>query len=184
MDSKLKIGVFTKDRYLLQRVRLEVMAIAEVEEGDHEKEYDAVIRDIDTESHPKKGEITLSRAEDCDLKVPFAIGGLCDLIIGRGRGPLLSYSAEEGCAFLSGRRIRLTDVEGALLSKLIEGGGEYISRGEILESVWQGEKDGGVINVYIHYLREKLEKGGEKIILSSRNLGYCIDKKYLGGENA
>ena len=35
------------------------------------------------------------------------------------------------------------------------------------------------MNVYIHYLREKLEADGEKIILSSRSHGYKIDEKYL-----
>ena len=39
--------------------------------------------------------------------------------------------------------------------------------------------DEGVLNVYVHYLREKLERGGEKIIISSRGLGYKIDEKYL-----
>ena len=40
--------------------------------------------------------------------------------------------------------------------------------------------DEKTVNVYIHYLREKLESGGEKIIISSRNMGYKIDSKYLG----
>ena len=53
-------------------------------------------------------------------------------------------------------------------------------REEILSTVWGGEADSGVINVYIHYLREKLEVCGEKIILSSRKCGYKIDEKYLG----
>ena len=38
--------------------------------------------------------------------------------------------------------------------------------------------------MYVHYLREKLERG-EKIIISSRNHGYKIDAKYLSEvENA
>ena len=39
-----------------------------------------------------------------------------------------------------------------------------------------------MINVYIHYLREKLELCGEKIIIASREAGYRIDKRFLGGE--
>ena len=58
--------------------------------------------------------------------------------------------------------------------------GEFVSREEILSQVWNGDADCGIINVYIHYLREKIEHG-EKIILSSRKQGYCIDEKYLGG---
>ena len=44
------------------------------------------------------------------------------------------------------------------------------------------DADGGILNVYVHYLREKLEKRGEKIIISSRKSGYKIDEKYLKGE--
>ena len=48
-----------------------------------------------------------------------------------------------------------------------------------MKTVWGDGADGGVLNVYIHYLREKLEAGGEKIILSSRKQGYKIVEKYL-----
>ena len=68
------------------------------------------------------------------------------------------------------------------MSVIYGAGGEFISREEILERVWKNSADSGVINVYVHYLREKLERHGEKIILSSRKGGYRIDEKYLGGE--
>jgi DNA-binding response OmpR family regulator len=42
-----------------------------------------------------------------------------------------------------------------------------------------GDKGEGLINVYVHYLREKLEVGGEKIINSSRKNGYAIDEKFI-----
>ena len=58
-------------------------------------------------------------------------------------------------------------VEGAFDAlSIIEAGGEAVSREEILERVWHGEADGGIVNVYIHYLREKLESGGERQQLS------------------
>ena len=91
-------------------------------------------------------------------------------------------SLADRCAILYGERIKLTEVEFSLLSLLYSHGGKYVSRDEVLNKIWNGEADGGVINVYIHYLREKLEKHGEKIILSSRKNGYCIDEKFLGGE--
>ena len=56
---------------------------------------------------------------------------------------------------------------------------DKLSREEILNAVWNNEADSGVINVYIHYLREKLELDGEKIILSSRKLGYAIDERFI-----
>jgi len=58
------------------------------------------------------------------------------------------------------------------------------SREELLSRVWGNDTDPGVLNVYVHYLREKLERGGEKIILSSRKCGYRISEKYaMRGES-
>ena len=69
----------------------------------------------------------------------------------------------------------------SLFNLLYSRKGEFVSRDEILALVWNGKADKGILNVYVHYLREKLEKNGEKIILSSRNYGYKINEKYLGG---
>ena len=60
----------------------------------------------------------------------------------------------------------------------IEAQGGFVSREEILREIWDNCADAGVINVYVHYLREKIEHG-EKIIISSRNNGYKIDEKYF-----
>ena len=71
------------------------------------------------------------------------------------------------------------------LLRVLSDAGDYVSRENLIMSVWGADVDGGVLNVYVHYLREKLERGGEKIILSSRKEGYRINEKYLGGcENA
>ena len=75
----------------------------------------------------------------------------------------------------------MTELEAALLALLISADGDFVSREEILKRVWQNDADPGIINVYIHYLREKIERG-EKIILSSRKRGYGIDEKYLRGD--
>ena len=64
---------------------------------------------------------------------------------------------------------------------LYEKKGEYVSREELRLGVWDEDTDSGVVNVYIHYLRQKLERG-EKIINTSRSLGYKIDEKYIGGQ--
>ena len=77
------------------------------------------------------------------------------------------------------KKISLTEVEGKLLVELLKAE-EFVSRNSLLKSVWGANNDSGVINVYIHYLREKLEKSGEKIIISSRKYGYKISEKYKG----
>ena len=94
------------------------------------------------------------------------------------------FIESERVARLDARTIKLTEVEGRLLRLLVDGGGEFVSREELAKKVWGENADGGVLNVYIHYLREKLEAGGEKIILSSRKGGYRIDERFLGGKDA
>ena len=93
------------------------------------------------------------------------------------RSAPLVLSEDEKCAFLFGEKIALTELEFELLSKLMERDG-FTSREELLSALWQDEATGSVLNVYIHYLREKLEVGGEKIIVSSRRQGYRINEKF------
>jgi two-component system OmpR family response regulator len=61
---------------------------------------------------------------------------------------------------------------------LVNARGAAVSREVILDRVWHGDADGGIVNVYIHYLREKLETEGERIILASRGRGYSLTEKY------
>jgi DNA-binding response OmpR family regulator len=75
---------------------------------------------------------------------------------------------------------KLTEAEFALLEVLVECGGEFIKREELLSRVWGDNADPGVVTVYIHYLREKLEKNGEKVIISSRKNGYKISERFVG----
>lgn len=114
------------------------------------------------------------------LATPFTYEELYSVLDGaEGDAPELTLG--ERCAYLRGERIKLTEVEYALLSMLYEKKGEYVSREELRLGVWDEDTDSGVVNVYIHYLRQKLERG-EKIINTSRSLGYKIDEKYIGGQ--
>jgi DNA-binding response OmpR family regulator len=90
------------------------------------------------------------------------------------------HFGEGRLAFIGGRCVKLTEIEYALAALLVERG-DFISREEILEKIWGGEADPGIINVYIHYLRGKLETGGERVIISSRLRGYSINPKFLKG---
>ena len=80
---------------------------------------------------------------------------------------------------LDGEKIALTELELKLLTAIMSGNGSFVSRERLLEVVWENKKDVGIVNVYVHYLREKLEKNGEKIILSSRGEGYKISERYV-----
>ena len=173
-----KITVRTSDRFLFQKIRLALLEKAEVTLNDTDAALEIV--DIDSGFTPSEGGVTVSRISHADLRIPFTVKEL--LKVALGSGPILSLKGEERCAVLRGEPIKLTEVEYALFRALYNRDGEYASREEILSEVWDENADTGVINVYIHYLREKLERGGEKIINSSRKMGYRIDKKYLGGD--
>ena len=68
-------------------------------------------------------------------------------------------------------------MEYKLLDVILSADG-YVSKDAILRTVWGNGYDEGVVNVYIYYLRRKLEKDGRRVIISSRNEGYKIDEKY------
>ena len=180
-----RICVFTTNEYLFKKIMLDAPEDYKVLLCSSEtvKEADLYLWDADTIAYCPAPALKMSRAVECDIKIPFPLGTVSSLV--KRSSSSLKLSTDERCAFLYGERIRLTEVEFALISLLYEKGGEYASREEVLDTVWHGEADSGVINVYVHYLREKLETRGEKIILSSRKNGYCIDKKFIGGyENA
>ena len=78
-------------------------------------------------------------------------------------------------------RIALTEMEYALLARLLAEEGRAVSQEELLRDVWQGEAGVGTVTVYIHYLRQKLEAEGERVLRIKRGCGYYIDEKYAKG---
>ena len=179
-EKCLKIKILTKNEYLYKKLLLELLdgeGFSVVESGE-----DALLVDIDTESFIPSA-ISLSYESEADIRLPFRLGEVRAFLSKRSFSALSLLEAEKS-VLLFGEKIRLTELESSLFALLFKRRG-FVSREEILSSVWHGEKDSGIINVYVHYLREKLEKGGEKIILSSRKEGYGISEKFLGGiENA
>ena len=112
---------------------------------------------------------------------PFLLSEIRRIIEGGTDAARLTVSDDGKRAVLDGVEISLTEVEGRLLLAILSGRGEYVSREELSRRVWGGAS-AGLLNVYIHYLREKLEYRGEKIILASRKSGYKIDERFLGGK--
>ena len=169
------LWVITPDRYLFQKIRLELFGILKVSES----EGDICLVDIDAVNAPL-GAYTMSRHGACDVSIPFEIGRIRAFIEEiTAKGALLSIDRERRCAYLYGREIRLTELEAALLYALIRGAGEFIERRALISEVFGEAADTGMLNLYVHYLREKLESGGEKIIISSRKAGYKIDGRFL-----
>lgn len=74
------------------------------------------------------------------------------------------------------RRIDFSNKEFELLELLAKSPGKVFSRFEIEEKVWPGYQGGSnVVDVYIGYLRKKLEGGGERrLIHTVRGVGYVL----------
>jgi len=81
------------------------------------------------------------------------------------------------CLSYKNKNIELTMKEFELLRYLMIHPKEVLSRDQILENVWGDEFQGAsnVIEVYIRYLRLKMEAGGQKrLIHTVRGVGYVL----------
>lgn len=78
--------------------------------------------------------------------------------------------------FVSGNEIQLTVKEYELLVLLMENKGEIVTREQILESVWNYDKEieSRTLDVHIRLLRQKLNN--QKFIETVRGIGYKINK--------
>ncbi|WP_407078259.1 response regulator transcription factor [Streptomyces sp. NPDC001642] len=77
----------------------------------------------------------------------------------------------------AGRELGLTTREFDLLLALARRPGQVLSRTQLLEQVWgyTWDVDTNVVDVFIGYLRRKLEAGGEKRILQTvRGVGFAL----------
>jgi DNA-binding response OmpR family regulator len=75
------------------------------------------------------------------------------------------------------REVELTRREFELLEELARHRNVVLSRGQLLERVWgyDFEVDGNVVDVFIGYLRRKLESGGEaRMIHTVRGVGFVL----------
>jgi DNA-binding response OmpR family regulator len=76
-----------------------------------------------------------------------------------------------------GRRIELTTKEFALLEYLLRSKGSVVTRGMILDHVWDLDYHGtsNLVEVYINYLRRKVDQDFEpKLIHTVRGVGYAL----------
>ena len=76
-----------------------------------------------------------------------------------------------------GRALDLTTREFMLLLTLLQHQGRVLSRDELLQQVWHDERasSGNVVEVYVRYVRQKLEAEGEgRLLHTVRGRGYCL----------
>jgi two-component system, OmpR family, response regulator MprA len=77
------------------------------------------------------------------------------------------------------REIRLSPREFELLHLLIRRSGETISRNTLLQECWgqEAESDSNLVDVYVNYLRKKIDSAGEpKLLFTVRGEGYRLGK--------
>ena len=73
------------------------------------------------------------------------------------------------------RRIELRPREFDLLQLLLANPGTVMSRHRLLAGVWSYPESSRVLDVYIGYLRTKLEAGGEpRVLQTARGVGYVL----------
>lgn len=107
---------------------------------------------------------SLLRKKDTQVAAKLQVG---DLVL-----DLLSHKVARG-----GKEIELTTKEYALLEYLMRNTGTVITRTMISEHVWDINFDTltNVIDVYINYLRNKIDKGHKtKLLHTIRGRGYII----------
>lgn len=77
------------------------------------------------------------------------------------------------------RRTELTAREFALLEHLMRNAGRVLSRDQIIAAVWPNDFEGGsnVVDTYVHYLREKIDRPPAKPLLRTvRGAGYALGR--------
>jgi DNA-binding response OmpR family regulator len=133
----------------------------------------------------------LDAGADDYLAKPFAFAELLArlrALLRRGERPLLEPATTIGAVtidfdahsvFLQGEPVELSPREYALLEALARNRGRVLSRDQLLERVWgyDAEPQGNVVDLYVHYLRRKLDPGGEgtePLIRTVRGAGYLI----------
>jgi len=80
-------------------------------------------------------------------------------------------------AIRNGREIELTVKEFQLLELMLRHQGQVLTRAQILDHVWQYDRDfaSNVVDIYVHYLRNKIDKGFKtQLIRTVRGVGYTL----------
>ncbi len=91
-------------------------------------------------------------------------------------GPL-TYDQSGRVAMVDGKMVELSARELGLLEVLLQRAGRLVSKDQLVEHLceWGEEVSNNAIEVYVHRLRKKIEKGPIRIA-TVRGLGYCLEK--------
>ncbi len=111
-------------------------------------------------------------------KVPQRFSSLPILFIGEGgiERPFCHESVKARIAELLSEDPlpSLTPTEERLYRILKEASPDFLTRETLLRFVFDKEDDDGRLNLYIHYLRKKIETDGKRRIIACRGKGYAL----------
>lgn len=158
-------------------IELEDLGFASSFSNEFEEGYDFYVADADSCKFKKNENcITFSLTEGKgDLKRPFLPGELVSLLKKKYNTPdLPSVGAAHNDHMFD--TSELSDTESRLLEILLEHRGNAVSAEELSKRVWGRDcVKTNIVNVYIRYLRQKLEKNSDRrIIFTVRGQGYKI----------
>ena len=95
---------------------------------------------------------------------------------GRLRVSDLRLEEESHEVYRGSTPVELTPTEFKLLHYLMLNSGRVVSKSQILDRVWNYDFDGNanVVEIYISYLRKKIDSLGPRLIHTIRGVGYCL----------
>ena len=108
------------------------------------------------------------------LARPFRLDALEGLLLRTRKMRGLRMLPDGTDLLMDGERIHLTPGEHALLARLVAAEGKPVRRETLHAEVFGGKGDPGIVNVYMHYLRRKLERNGRRVICVMRGQGYIL----------
>ena len=109
------------------------------------------------------------------LPRPFRMAELRAMLTAEADSAVLRPSDDFRTVTVGDMTVSLSHREAAILRLLYLAGGAPVDRGTLTEGVFpEAEAPEDVLNVYIHYLRKKLERNGTRRIRAHRGGGYSL----------
>lgn len=119
-------------------------------------------------------EYTLSYKKEADLRRPFSLEDLEELLLRKCALTAKRLVAAPDGIFLDGKKLSLTKLEERLL-RLLAKAEEPMNGRALSLALWGSERPSNQIGVYIGYLRRKTDTpDGRRLIFTQKGKGYYI----------